>query len=120
MRLRLQDIERLHAGLLAALVCVAYPTGWLSAPSLLLGGAVMGANFWLMRRLANRLLTPGWRRPEVVLGLVLAKFSIFIALLGLLFWRVRLDALAFGVGASVLLVACVIAALRAPGVLAPS
>jgi len=118
MGLRLQDIERLHLVLLGAAVCVAYVTGRLAAPSLLLGGGVMGANFWLMRQLAGRLFTGGGRRPEVVLVLMLLKFSLFLGLLGLLFWRVPLDPLAFGVGASILLIACVVAALRRP--LAPA
>ena len=114
MELRLQDIERLHVGLLAAVVCAAYVTGRLAPASVLLGGAVMGVNFWLMRQLATRLFTAGGRRPQVVLALMLIKFSLFLGLLGLLFWRVPLDPLAFGVGASVLLVACVAAALRHP------
>lgn len=117
---RLQDIERLHLGLLAAAVCAALVVGRLAAVSLLLGGAVMGVNFWLMRQVAGRLLAPQRHRPAVVLGLVLAKFSLFLGLLALLFWRVRLDPLAFGVGATLLLVACVIVALRAPGAVAPS
>lgn len=118
MGLRLQDIERLHLELLAAAVCAAYVSGWVAPVSLLLGGAVMGANFWLMRQLATRLVAPGRRRPEVVLGLMLAKFSIFIGLVGLLFWRVTIDPLAFGIGASLLLVACVVAAVSQPRVVA--
>jgi hypothetical protein len=120
MALRLQDIERLHVGLLGAAVCAAYVSGWLAPLSLLLGGAVMGANFWLMRQLAGRLFAPGRRRPEVVLGLMLIKFTIVIGLIGLLFWRVRLDPLAFGVGASLLLVACVAATLRQSPAATPS
>jgi hypothetical protein len=117
MGIRVQDVERLHAGLLVAALCVALATGWLSAPSLLLGGAVMAANVWILRQLAARLLTAGAdrrRRPGIVVALLLAKFTIFMGLLGLLFWRVPVDALAFAVGATLLLVACVIAALRAP------
>lgn len=114
MGLRVQDIERLHVGLVAAAVCAAYLSGWLAPRSVLLGGAVMGANFWLMRQLGARLFTAERHRPEVVLGLMLAKFTLFLGLLGLLFWRVPLDPLAFGVGATLLLIACVIAALRQP------
>ena len=118
MGLRLQDIERLHIGLLGAAVCAAYATHWLAPLSLLLGGAVMGTNFWLMRQLATRLFTPGGRRPGIVLGFMLLKFSLFMGLVGLLFWRVQLDPLAFGVGASLLLIACVGAALRQPRAMA--
>ena len=115
MALRLEDIERLHVGLLATATALAQATAWVSAWSVLLGGAVMGANFWLMRQLSRRLLAPGGgRRPAVVVGLLLAKFSLFMGLLGLLFWRAPIDPLGFGVGATMLLVACVAAALRQP------
>lgn len=114
MSLRLQDIERLHLGLVVAAVCAAAVTGWLAPLSVLLGAAVMGGNFWLMRQLVARLFVPDRRRPGVVLALMLLKFSLFIGLLALLFWRVPLDPLAFGVGATLLLIACVVAALRAP------
>ena len=114
MDTRLQDIERLHLGLLAAAVCAAYLSSQLAALSLLLGGAVMGINFWLLRQLGARLFTAKRRRPEVVLGLMLVKFTLFIGLLGLLFWRVPLDPLAFGIGATLLLVACVVTALWRP------
>lgn len=114
MPLRLQDIERLHLWLLAAAVCAAWLSRWLAPLSVLLGGAVMGGNFWLLRQLATRMLTATPRRPAVVLGLVLIKFSLFIGLVALLIVRVRLDPMAFGFGASILLVACVVAALRAP------
>ena len=107
MSLRMQDIERLHLGLLGAAVCVAALTGWLSAPSLLLGGTVMAADVWIMRQLSARLLRPDGRRAGVVVALVVAKFSLFMALLGLLFWRVPLDAPAFGVGATMLLIGLV-------------
>src|SRR5262245_22115716 len=114
METRLQDIERLHLGLLAVAVCAAGFVGSRAALSLLLGGGVMGVNFWLLRQLAGRLFTAEQRRPEVVLGLMLIKFTVFIGLLGLLFWRVPLDPLAFGIGATLLLVACVVTALRRP------
>lgn len=113
MTLRLEDIERLHVGLLAVAVAVAFLTAWVSALSVLLGGAVMGGNFWIMRQLACRLLSAGHRqRPSVVVALLVGKFSLFLLLLGLLFWRVRLDPVGFTVGVTVLLVACVAVALR--------
>jgi hypothetical protein len=112
MGLRLQDIERLHVVLLAALVCAAYASGLFAPRSVLLGGAVMGGNFWLMRQLATRLFTPNGR-PVMVLGLMLVKFTLFLGLLAALFWRLPIDPLAFGIGATALLVACVVVALRA-------
>lgn len=113
-RTQLQNIERLHLGLLAAVVCAAYFSSPFAALSLLLGGAVMGINFWLLRQLAARLVSAEPRRSEVVVGLMLAKFSLFIGLLGLLFWRMPLDPLAFGIGASLLLLACLASTLRRP------
>jgi predicted tellurium resistance membrane protein TerC len=112
MGFRLQEIERLHVGLLVMAACAAYFSGRLAPASLLLGGAVMGGNVFVLRQLAARLFAPEVRRPGIVLGLMLAKFSLLVGLLALLFWRVRLDPLAFGVGSSLLLVACVVMALR--------
>lgn len=114
MRWQLQDIERLHLGLIGVAVCAAALVGWRAAASLLLGGAVMAANVWLMRQLTDRLLVHAAGRPGMVVVLMLAKFSLFIGLLMLLFWRVPLDAVAFGIGASLLLVATLVTVLRAP------
>jgi len=74
----------------------------------------MGINLWLMRQLFKRLFAAGdsVKKTSVVVGLVIAKFSIFLGLLALLFWRVPLDAISFGVGATLLLIACVVGALR--------
>jgi uncharacterized membrane-anchored protein len=113
MSVRLEDIERLHLGLLGGSVLLAAATAWLSPWSLLLGGAVMGLNFWLMRQMARRWMgAEQTRRPGVVVALLIGKFSLFLGLLALLFWRVALDPAAFGVGATLLLVACVAVALR--------
>jgi hypothetical protein len=113
MAVRLEDIERLHLGLLAGAVLLAAATPWLSPSSVLLGGGVMAANFWLMRQMARRLLgADRGRRPGVVVALLIGKFSLFLGLLGLLFWRVPLDPAAFGAGATLLLVACVVGAVR--------
>ena len=116
--LRASDIERLHVALLAVACALAVGTGWLSAAGILLGGAVMGVNFWLMRQIFGRLFVPlADQRPVLVFGMVFAKFSLLLGVLGLLFFRVRIDALAFGIGATVLLVACVMAALwRRPAI----
>ncbi len=112
MPIRLEDIERLHLALLAVAVCAAYASGWFGPGSVLFGGAVMGANFWLLKQMVRRLVAPGGRRQWVVMVLMIGKFSLFIGLLGLLFWRVPLDPMGFAFGATVLLVACVVAALR--------
>lgn len=114
MTLRLENIERLHLLLLLAVAATAYATRWVSAGSVVLGGAVMGANFWLMRKGFRFVIgSPDQpRRAGLAAALLLLKFTLFLGLLGLLFWRVPLDAMGFGVGATVLLVACVTEALR--------
>lgn len=113
MGIRLEQIERVHFALIAAATAVAALTGWFGAGSVALGGGVMAANVWLLKQISQRLLTPSVasQRPGVVLLLVLAKFSIFLGLLGLLFWRVPLDPMAFAAGATLLMVACVSVAL---------
>lgn len=115
MTARLRDIERLHLGLLAGVVCAVWLTGWLSAPSVLLGGAVMGVNFWLMRQLAARLLVPARvEQPGLVMLFMVAKFALFVGLLALLFWRVPVGGVSFAAGATLLLVASVLTTLRVP------
>lgn len=112
MPVQLEHIERLHVVLLLAVSTVALVTRWVSPGSVLLGGAVMGGNVWLMRHLFRRLFLPGAANQAAVLALVLLKFSLFIGLMALLLWRVPVDPLGLGVGATVLLVACVAEALR--------
>ncbi|MGD9762143.1 MAG: ATP synthase subunit I [Candidatus Binatia bacterium] len=112
---RIGQIERLHLGLLGVAVCAAYVTGWVSAFSVLVGGTAMGINFRLLRAIVARLIAPaGGQNPALMIGLVLAKFAVFIALLGVLFSRVTLDPLGVAVGATMLLVACVIGTVGVP------
>jgi len=113
MSLRLENVERLHVGLLALVVGFALLTRWLAPWSVLLGGAVMGLNFWLMRQLFARLLAhDSMRRGLVAVGLVVLKFALFLGLLALLLWRVPLDGISFACGTTLLLVACLVEALR--------
>jgi len=113
MGIRLENIERLHAALLAGVCVLSALSGAMSPWSVLLGGAVMGGNFWLMRQLFRRVLGAGQQvSGGAVVALAVGKFILFLFLLGLVFWRVRIDAVAFAIGATVLLVACMIEALR--------
>ncbi len=116
MGVRLEEIEKVHFAMIAVATTVAGLTGWMGAGSVALGGGVMAANVWLLKQITRRLLTPSAaaHRPGVVLLLVLAKFSIFLGLLGLLFWRVPLDPMAFAAGATLLMFACVAVALKNP------
>jgi hypothetical protein len=121
MGVQLEQIEKVHFALIAAATALAWATGWGGPGSVALGGGVMAANMWLLKQIAKRLLTPksAVKRPGVVLLLVLAKFSIFLGLLGLLFWRVPLDPMAFAAGATLLMVACLVVALGGQQTAAP-
>ncbi|HVN86931.1 MAG TPA: hypothetical protein VMW17_19030 [Candidatus Binatia bacterium] len=110
--MNLERIELLHAALLGVAGLVTAITGWLDLGSLVLGGAVMAVNFRLLREIVRRAVRPGYGLGWALV-LFGAKFALFIGLLGLVFWRVRVDGLSFAVGVTLLLTACVVEALRA-------
>jgi hypothetical protein len=115
MNPRLRQIERLHLGLLLGVACAAYLTGWLAPGSILLGGLVMLANLRLLSALVARLISPARAgSPGAVLGIMLAKFVVFVAALALIIWRLPIDVPAFALGATVLLLAITLSSLRAP------
>lgn len=109
--MNLERIELLHLCLLATAAVAAAATGWLQVGSLLLGGAVMATNFRLLKEIVHRVVQPG-RGYYVALALFVAKFGLFLGLLGLVFWRVAVEGLSFAVGVTLLLAACVVEALR--------
>jgi hypothetical protein len=113
MAIDLTRIGKLHVGLLGATGGVAYATHWAEPVSLLLGGAVMGVNFWLLRLLTN-VLRPGdgqggsRTRAAVAVAAMTLKFTLFLGLLAALFWRVPIEGMSFAGGVTVLLVACLL------------
>jgi len=113
MNVQLERIELLHGRLLLAVAAAAALGSWRCSAGVFLGGLVMGGEFRLNRELARRLVgrgaVPG---RAVVSGLAFLKFSLFLGLLGLFFWRVPVDGLSFGLGATLLPVACVLETLR--------
>jgi hypothetical protein len=111
MKFRAQDIQKLHLEIVGTSTAVALLTPGLSAASILAGGAVMGADFWLMGQIARRVFEPG-RKPGWIAALMIAKFALLLGPLAILFWRAPIEPLSFGAGATLLLVACVVAALR--------
>lgn len=117
MGIDLTRIGTVHVGLLGLTAAVAYATHWMEPSSLLLGGAVMGVNFYLLRLIAGAIrpdaLDPGKRgRMVLAVGAFVLKFGLFLGLLAALFWRLPIEGLSFACGVTLLLVACVIEALR--------
>lgn len=105
----LARIERLHWALLGVVALAAFAVPGLHPGSVAAGGAFMGINVLLMKRLLGRLsVSPGPRHPGPAIFFLGAKTALFLALLALLFWRVPIDGLSFAVGASLFLVAAVV------------
>ncbi len=114
----LNRILKIHVSFLAGAVAVAVATRWMDVASLLLGGAVMGLNLWLLRIIARALgaaAADPQRQGEVgwALGAILLKFGLFIGLIAALFWRLPVEGMSFAVGVTLLLVACVVEAVNA-------
>jgi hypothetical protein len=117
MAVDLTRIGKIHVGLLGATGGVAYATHWAEPSSLLLGGAVMGANFYLLRLITNLLRPDAFdaeKRGRVVLAVAafVLKFGLFLGLLAALFWHVPIEGMSFALGVTLLLVACVLEVAR--------
>lgn len=109
----LTRIAKIHVALVAGGGALAYATRWMEPASLLLGGAVMGANLWLLRVIARAMTASaaepaGQGRLALAMGAMLLKFGLFLGLIALLFWRLPIEAKSFAVGVTLLLVACVL------------
>ena len=121
MALDLARIGRLHVGLVGTSGGLAYATQWGGAGSVLLGGAVMGVNVVLLKLITNAISSAATnpdkpRRAELAVGAFVVKFGLFLVLLAGLFWRLPIDGMSFAFGATLLLVAVVVEALRSdPG-----
>ena len=117
MAIDLTRIVKFHVALLALTGSVAYATRWMEPGSLLAGGAVMGANFWLLRLITNLLLPgafdPGKRgRVAVAVAAMILKFGLFLGLLAALFWRLPIEGMSFALGVTLLLLACLVEVAR--------
>ncbi|MEW6296839.1 MAG: hypothetical protein AB1671_03750 [Thermodesulfobacteriota bacterium] len=110
----LERIEYLNVALVCTSALLGWASGLLHVPSLLLGGTVMHANFWLLKKTVRAVLTPaegeGNRRARAALWFS-AKGALLLLLLSALFVRYPVRAGSFAVGASLLLLACVIVSL---------
>ena len=113
MAIDLTRIIKFHAGLLAVAGALAYATRWAEPGSVLLGGLVMGANFWLLRIITN-VLHPGGLDPSkrgrvtLAIAAMTLKFGLFIGLLAALFWNLPIEGISFALGVTLLLVACLL------------
>ena len=123
MGVDLTRVAKIHVALLTGAVVLALATRWMDAASVLLGGAVMGLNLWLLRIIAGALTGAAadpQRQRQVgwALGAILLKFGLFLGLAAMLLWRLPVEGMSFALGVTLLLVACVIAAVQA-GAAAP-
>ena len=117
MAVDLTRIGKIHIGLLGATGGVAYATHFAEPGSVLLGGAVMGANFYLLRLITNLLRPDAFdaeKRGRVALAVAafVLKFGLFLGLLAALFWHLPIEGMSFALGVTLLLVACVLEVAR--------
>lgn len=120
MAVDLRRVATIHGALLLLVAGAAYATHWAEAGSVLLGGAVMAANLGLLSWIAGALAPspgaePGRGKTALAIAALVLKFGLFLGLLALLFWRLPIDVVGFAAGVTVLLVACVVAALFGSG-----
>ena len=110
----IEKIERLNLALLGAGTLAGWSTGWVHVPSFLLGGGIMQANFWLLKKVVRTVLAypraGGGGKARAALWFS-AKGVLFLLLLSALFIRYPVQAVSFASGVSLLLVACVIVSL---------
>ena len=106
-------VELWHVLLLFAAAVTLGQSKFIDLTALLLGGAFMGVNFfllgfgvlWLLRPLASK------GRVKAGVALLILKIIFFLALLTLLFFRFQIDGLSFALGFSTLLLAVLVEAV---------
>jgi hypothetical protein len=100
-------IELWHGLLLLATVATLGQTKFIDMTALLIGGAFMGLNFFLLGFGILWVLAPLASKGRVRAGvsLLALKIIIFLVLLTLLFFRFEIDGLSFALGFSTLILA---------------
>jgi hypothetical protein len=106
-------VELWHVLLLLATAVTLGQTKLIDLTALLLGGAFMGVNFFLLGFGILWILEPlaGKGRVKVGVSLLILKIIIFLGLLTLLFFRFQIDGLSFALGFSSLLLAVLVEAV---------
>lgn len=116
----IERIEVLNLALVGAGAAIGWITGIIHVPSFVLGGGVMQANFWLLKKVVRSALAPvdsqgPWnsnlkRKIRVALWLAL-KAGFYFVLLSAVFVQYPIDAKSFVAGVPLLLIACMIIGL---------
>ena len=107
-------IECWHAVLLATLFLALGRGNAIDGMALIAGGVFMGVNFFLLSFGVAAVLTPLASKGKIKLGvgLLVLKVVLFLALLMMVFFHFKLDAISFALGFSTLIVAIVVEAVR--------
>ena len=121
MEATLARVGKLHLGLVGGAAGLAAAAGLGDPASLVLGGAVMGVNVWLLRVMSDAMVrrgavSGGGSRPGLAVGAMVLKFGLFLGLVAALLGRLPIEGMSFAVGVTLLLAACVVEAVRSGAV----
>ena len=108
----IERIEVLNLALVGIGAVIGWITGIIHVPSFVLGGGVMQANFWLLKKVVRCALAPVDSRSKIRAGLWLTvKGGFYVFLLSAVFVQYPIDAKSFVAGVPLLLIACMIIGL---------
>ena len=117
----IERIEVLNLALVGTGAAIGWITEIIHVPSFVLGGGVMQANFWLLKKVVRSALTSvdsqdprkSNMNRKIRVGLWLtAKAGLYVLLLSAVFVRYPIDAKSFVAGVPLLLIACMIVGLN--------
>ena len=112
MKKTIESIEVLNLALVGTGAVIGWITGIIHVPSFLLGGGVMQANFWLLKKVVRAALAPVDSRSKIHAALWLTvKGGFYLFLLSAVFVQYPIDAKSFVAGVPLLLIACMIIGL---------
>ena len=106
-------VEMWNCAIVLTLMAIVTVTKWIDPLALLSGGIFMGVNFFLLSMGVRWIISPNAskRRQRLRMILLVLKLLLFLGLVSAIFFKLKLDAIAFIIGVSSLLVATVIAGL---------